>query len=194
MMFRNLMAMDVEEMVRAQPMDAVVLVGGCDKTVPAQLMGALSPAPGVQLVTGPMLTGRHGGAPRRLHRLPAILGELPGGEDAARDRDVERTGDHGRDLRGDGHGEHDGVPEEALGMALPGAPPRRPCTPPACAPPRRPAAPPCGGRRASPDQIVTPQAIRERAPRAPRDRRFDQRAPAPHGHRRPLGFPSIRTS
>src|SRR5215212_10913748 len=42
MMFRNLMAMDVEEMVRAQPMDAVVLVGGCDKTVPAQLMGAAS--------------------------------------------------------------------------------------------------------------------------------------------------------
>ena len=44
MMFRNLMAMDVEEMVRAQPMDAVVLVGGCDKTVPAQLMGAASAA------------------------------------------------------------------------------------------------------------------------------------------------------
>src|SRR2546428_4299450 len=42
MMFRNLMAMDVEEMVRAQPMDAVVLVGGCDKTVPAQLMCAAS--------------------------------------------------------------------------------------------------------------------------------------------------------
>ena len=42
MMFRNLMSIDVEEMVRAQPMDAVVLVGGCDKTVPAQLMGAAS--------------------------------------------------------------------------------------------------------------------------------------------------------
>src|SRR5688572_30889112 len=42
LMFRNLMAMDTEEMIRAQPMDAVVLVGGCDKTVPAQLMGALS--------------------------------------------------------------------------------------------------------------------------------------------------------
>ena len=42
MMFRNLMSMDVEEMIRAQPMDAVVLVGGCDKTVPAQLMGAAS--------------------------------------------------------------------------------------------------------------------------------------------------------
>src|SRR5260221_3834397 len=38
LMFRNLMSMDVEEMIRAQPMDAVVLVGGCDKTVPALLM------------------------------------------------------------------------------------------------------------------------------------------------------------
>ena len=41
--FRNLMSIDVEEMIRAQPMDAVVLVGGCDKTVPAQLMGAARP-------------------------------------------------------------------------------------------------------------------------------------------------------
>jgi dihydroxy-acid dehydratase len=62
MMFRNLMAMDVEEMIRAQPMDAVVLIGGCDKTVPAQLMGAASAnKPAVQLVTGPMMTGRHKG-------------------------------------------------------------------------------------------------------------------------------------
>ncbi len=42
MVYRNLMAMDTEEMVRAQPMDAVVLIGGCDKTVPAQIMGAIS--------------------------------------------------------------------------------------------------------------------------------------------------------
>jgi dihydroxy-acid dehydratase len=56
LMFRNLMSMDVEEMIRAQPMDAVVLIGGCDKTVPAQLMGAASAGrPAVQLVTGPML-------------------------------------------------------------------------------------------------------------------------------------------
>lgn len=62
MVYRNLMAMDTEEMVRAQPMDAVVLIGGCDKTVPAQLMGALSAnIPAVQLVTGPMSTGRHRG-------------------------------------------------------------------------------------------------------------------------------------
>ena len=56
LMFRNLMSMDVEEMIRAQPMDATVLIGGCDKTVPAQLMGAVSAGlPAIQLVTGPML-------------------------------------------------------------------------------------------------------------------------------------------
>ena len=60
--YRNLMSMDTEEMVRAQPMDAVVLMGGCDKTVPAQLMGAVSGGrPAVMLVAGPMMTGRHHG-------------------------------------------------------------------------------------------------------------------------------------
>ncbi len=62
MKYRNLMSMDTEEMVRAQPMDAVVLMGGCDKTVPAQLMGAVSAGrPAVMLVAGPMMTGRHRG-------------------------------------------------------------------------------------------------------------------------------------
>ncbi|NJD86555.1 MAG: dihydroxy-acid dehydratase [Betaproteobacteria bacterium] len=62
MFLRNLMSMDTEEMIRAQPMDAVVLVGGCDKTVPAQLMGAASAnVPAIQLVTGSMLTGSHDG-------------------------------------------------------------------------------------------------------------------------------------
>jgi dihydroxy-acid dehydratase len=60
--FRNLMSMDTEEMIGAQPMDAVVLMGGCDKTVPAQLMGAVSAArPAIMLVAGPMMTGRHKG-------------------------------------------------------------------------------------------------------------------------------------
>jgi dihydroxy-acid dehydratase len=60
--FRNLMSMDTEEMVRAQPMDAVVLMGGCDKTVPAQLMGAVSAGrPAIMLVGGPMMTGRYRG-------------------------------------------------------------------------------------------------------------------------------------
>jgi len=62
MMFRNLMSMDVEEMIRAQPMDAVVTIGGCDKTLPAQLMGALSAGkPAIALAVGPMLTGRFEG-------------------------------------------------------------------------------------------------------------------------------------
>ena len=58
MYLRNLMAMDTEEMLKSLPVDAVVLIGGCDKTVPAQVMGALSAdVPFVQLVTGPMSTG-----------------------------------------------------------------------------------------------------------------------------------------
>src|SRR6201985_2002242 len=42
MYLRNLMAMDTEEMIRAQPMDSVIVIGGCDKTLPAQIMGGLS--------------------------------------------------------------------------------------------------------------------------------------------------------
>lgn len=58
MLYRNLLAMETEEMIRAHPMDAVVLCGGCDKTVVAQAMGALSAnVPAVQLVVGPMRTG-----------------------------------------------------------------------------------------------------------------------------------------
>ncbi|MER8550813.1 dihydroxy-acid dehydratase [Mesorhizobium sp. M0976] len=62
MFLRNLMAMDAEEMIRAQPMDAVVLIGGCDKTVPALLMGAASAdVPAILTVTGPMITASHKG-------------------------------------------------------------------------------------------------------------------------------------
>ena len=62
MFLRNLMAMDTEEMIRAQPMDSVVLISGCDKTVPAQLMAAASAdVPTILLITGPMLVGHHKG-------------------------------------------------------------------------------------------------------------------------------------
>ncbi len=62
MYLRNLMSIDTEEMMKAQPMDSCILIGGCDKTVPAQLMGAFSAnIPSIQLVTGPMLTGSHRG-------------------------------------------------------------------------------------------------------------------------------------
>lgn len=62
MYLRNLMAMETEEMVRAQPMDAVILIGGCDKTIPAQVMAAASSeVPAIVLPTGPMDTGNHRG-------------------------------------------------------------------------------------------------------------------------------------
>ena len=63
MLLRNLMAMDAEEMIKAQPLDAVVLIGGCDKTIPAELMGAVSAdMPAIVIPVGPMLAGRHEGA------------------------------------------------------------------------------------------------------------------------------------
>ena len=62
MYLRNLMAMETEELIRAQPMDAVILIGGCDKTLPAQLMAAASvDVPAILLPTGPMATGSYRG-------------------------------------------------------------------------------------------------------------------------------------
>ena len=59
MLYRNLLAMETEELMRAYPMDAVVLVGGCDKTLPAQLMAAASAnVPAISVVVGPMHTGQ----------------------------------------------------------------------------------------------------------------------------------------
>ncbi|KKK24030.1 hypothetical protein ARAM_005934 [Aspergillus rambellii] len=62
MFLRNLMSMDTEEMIRAQPLDACIMIGGCDKTVPAQLMGGISAnKPVLPLITGPMMPGSHRG-------------------------------------------------------------------------------------------------------------------------------------
>jgi dihydroxy-acid dehydratase len=62
MLYRNLMAMDTEEMIRAHPLDGVVLLGNCDKTVPAQMMGAASAnVPALLLTGGPHLSGRFRG-------------------------------------------------------------------------------------------------------------------------------------
>ena len=59
MLYRNLMAMDTEEMIRAQPIEGVVLLAGCDKTTPAQLMGAASAdLPAIMVTGGPMMSGR----------------------------------------------------------------------------------------------------------------------------------------
>ncbi len=62
MLYRNLMAMDTEEMIRCHPLDGVVLLAGCDKTTPAQLMGAASAdLPAIMVTGGPMLSGRYQG-------------------------------------------------------------------------------------------------------------------------------------
>src|SRR5262245_4721843 len=73
MLHRNLMAMDTEEMIRAQPLDGVVLLGSCDKTIPAQLMAAASAdKPALVLTGGPMLPA--GGTARFLVPAPTAAG------------------------------------------------------------------------------------------------------------------------
>ena len=124
MMFRNLMAMDTEEMIRAQPMDAVVLVGGCDKTVPAQLMAAASAnRPAIQLVTGPMMTGSWRGerlgactdCRRQWARYRA--GELADSEIAEAGRELSTTAGTCMVM---GTASTMALACEALGMMLPG--------------------------------------------------------------------------
>jgi dihydroxy-acid dehydratase len=71
MLYRNLMSMDAEAMIRAQPLDAVVLTGGCDKTLPALLMGAASAGlPAIVVAAGPMLTSQYEG--ERLGHAPIV--------------------------------------------------------------------------------------------------------------------------
>src|SRR5262247_3845752 len=165
MLYRNLMSMDVEEMVRAQPMDAVVLVGGCDKTVPAQLMGAASAGvPAIQLIAGPMMVGRHHG-----ERLGACT-------DCrrfwAKYRAGEISGEQIRDIEGNlattagtcavmGTASTMACITETLGMALPGT-----AAIPAVHADRLRAAEATGEAavalarsRITPDQILTPKAI-----------------------------------
>ena len=107
MLLRNLMAMDVEEMIKALPLDAVVLIGGCDKTIPAELMGAISAdMPAIVVNVGSMLAGKHEGA--RLgactdcRRLWAAYraGSLDGAESQPRPRPADADVGH---LHGDGH-------------------------------------------------------------------------------------------
>ena len=124
MMFRNLMAIDVEEMIRTQPMDAVVLVGGCDKTVPAQLMGAASAdVPAVQLLAGPMMpTSFHGerlGACTDCRRFWALhrAGKVDAGEIETIEGNLATTAGTCAVM---GTASTMAAIAEALGMALPG--------------------------------------------------------------------------
>ena len=141
--YRNLMSIDTEEMIRAQPMDAVVLMGGCDKTVPAQLMGAVSASrPAVMLVAGPMMTGRHRG-----ERLGACTdcrrfwaryraGDVSAEEIAEVEGNLAVTAGTCAVM---GTASTMACIAETLGMILPELPQFRPCMPIVCAPRRRPA-------------------------------------------------------
>ena len=82
MLFRNLLAMEVEESIRGNPMDGVVLLGGCDKTTPGQLMGAASvDLPTIIISSGPMLNGKHCGV------------DIGSGTDVWKFADVVKAGD-----------------------------------------------------------------------------------------------------
>jgi len=125
MLFRNLMAMDVEESVRANPLDGVVMLCGCDKTTPAMLMGAASAdVPALILTGGPTLSGNYKGR---------TIGQ---GTDGRKIFDLYRTGEvspeeleeiEGCMVRSAGHCTVMGTAStmaiiaEALGMSLPGS-------------------------------------------------------------------------
>jgi len=124
MLFRNLQAIDTEEMIRAQPIDGVVLLASCDKTIPAQLMGAASAdVPAIMVTGGPTLSGRWEG--RDLGACTDCRGfwtEYRAGKiDAATLGEIEDSL-----CRSDGHCTVMGTAStmagmaEALGMALPG--------------------------------------------------------------------------
>jgi len=125
MFLRNLMAMDTEEMMRALPVDAVVLIGGCDKTTPAQVMAAVSAdRPTIVLPVGPMLVGHFKGevlgACTDCRRL---WGEFRGGRISAEDIEVanERLAPSIGTCGVMGTASTIACMMEAMGMTLPGA-------------------------------------------------------------------------
>ncbi|MCY3924013.1 MAG: dihydroxy-acid dehydratase [bacterium] len=125
MLYRNLMSMDVEEMIRSSPLDAVVLVGGCDKTVPAQLMGAASASvPAIALTGGPMqpgsFRGRRIGAGTDIWRCTDDLraGRMSPGEYAELEAATRPGVGHCSEM---GTASTMATLTEALGMSLPGS-------------------------------------------------------------------------
>jgi len=156
-------------MIRAQPMDAVVLVGGCDKTVPAQLMGAISAnRPAIGLVAGPMMTSRwHGERLGACTDCPPLRAKYRAGEiDSGEIHEIEgnlattagtcavmgTASTIGLDRRG---ARHDPCRE----CGDPGGPCR-----PGCAPPRRPAAPRCGSPATGSPRTALLRPSRSRTP------------------------------
>ena len=125
MLFRNLMSMDVEESLRANPLDGVVLLSGCDKTTPAQLMGAASVnLPTIMLTGGPMLNGRFRGeqigSGTAVWRLSEAVrgGQMSQADFLAAEAGQSRSAGHCMTM---GTASTMASMAEALGMQLPGA-------------------------------------------------------------------------
>lgn len=125
MLYRNLMSMDVEEMIRANPIDAVVLLGGCDKTIPALLMGAASAnIPALVVPGGPMLSGTFrgqtlgSGTDGRKHFDLYRAGKLDDDDMAELECSIARSPGHCMVM---GTASSMALVAEALGMTLPGA-------------------------------------------------------------------------
>lgn len=125
MLYRNLLAMEVEESLRANPLDGVVLLAGCDKTVPGQLMGALSvDLPTILVTGGPMLSGNYHGTPvgsgTAVWQLTEAArgGEIDAGELAEVEVCMSRSAGHCMTM---GTASTMACVTEALGMQLPGS-------------------------------------------------------------------------
>ncbi|MCX6422639.1 MAG: dihydroxy-acid dehydratase [Actinobacteria bacterium] len=124
MLWRNLAAMSIEEMIRANPVDGVVLLGGCDKTIPSLLMGACSvDLPSVVLPGGPMITGHYRGQPLGCGTdVWRLSEEVRGGSMTAADffeteSSMIRSSGHCNTM---GTASTMAVMAEALGMTIPG--------------------------------------------------------------------------
>jgi dihydroxy-acid dehydratase len=121
---RNLLAMDTEEMVLASPIDAVVLLGGCDKTLPAQIMGALSAGkPAISLAAGPRPVSRWRGAPMTVDDLWPLIDERRAGrlDDAEWLRLEENLSCGAGTCNVMGTAVSMAVVAEVMGLALPGS-------------------------------------------------------------------------
>jgi len=165
MLFRNLMAMDVEECIRAYPLDAVVLLGGCDKTVPAQLMGAASAnVPAIMVTGGPaqaaVFRGRElGGGTDLWHYVDELrAGRMTDAEFAELEASATASYGHCNEM---GTASTMSSLVEALGMCLPGT-----ATIPAVSAARQRAAETTGARSVAlareglrPSSILTPEAF-----------------------------------
>ena len=125
MLYRNLLAMETEEVLRCHPIDAAVLMGGCDKTTPALLMGAISAdLPAIFLPCGPMLTARWGketlgsGSDAWKYWAERCAGNLCDGDWKEIENSIARSPGHCMTM---GTASTMGAIAETLGMTLPGA-------------------------------------------------------------------------